>query len=98
MDFKEKADEEVNKPLRFKGKLQEACAVNRNVPYWKLIERQECGWLEYQHCSCHVCELLREENGLKKCVDKSCEGCQNIASGKKVFNWLDVWNPDKNKL
>jgi hypothetical protein len=35
---------------------------------------------------------------LKKCVDKSCEGCQNIASGKKVFNWLDVWNPDKNKL
>ncbi len=90
-DLGKQADEDANKKLRFKCKFQEACAVNRNVPYWKIIERQEHGWLDYLHCSCHVCELSREESGLKKCVDKSCEGCQNIASGKKLFNWYEKY-------
>lgn len=54
-----------------------------------MIELQEAGWLDYQHCDCDVCELLREENNINFCKDKSCQGCKNLASGKKIFNWYD---------
>lgn len=88
-DLGKQADEEENKKERFKGKFMPLCRWNRNTSYSKIIERQEAGWQLYQHCDCDACELWREEMGVKRCVDKSCEGCQNLASGKKLFNWYD---------
>jgi hypothetical protein len=48
-----------------------------------LFREYDAGYVVEQHCGCPICELIREEMGLSKC-DGSCEGCQNLASGKKV--------------
>ncbi len=75
--------------VRFKGKFQEACCTNRNVTYFRIMEEYDAGWEYYRHCSCHVCELRREENGVTKCIDKSCDGCKNLKEGKKIRNWIE---------
>ena len=69
---------------KFKGKFQEACCANRNGGWGRLFDEYEAGFVWMHHCSCHVCELRREEEGIAKCVNKSCDGCKNLASGKKI--------------
>lgn len=91
-DFKKQADEEENKKLRFKGKFQEACQVNREGGWARVISWYEAGYESELHCSCHVCDHYRQENGLKRCVDRSCEGCKNLKSGNKIRNWSDLWS------
>jgi len=75
---------------KFKGKFQEACCTNRSIGYGRLWEEYEAGWEYYHHCSCHICELRRQENGVTRCVDKSCEGCKNLKEGKKIRNWIEM--------
>ncbi len=74
---------------KFKGKFQAPCMVNRGGrPWLRMFEHYEANYEEYRHCHCDVCTLQREENGVTRCVDKSCEGCQNLASGKKVRDYI----------
>lgn len=61
-----------------------------NKDWSSMIQEYEAGYLDYQHCDCHICTLRREEEQLLKCVDKSCDGCKNIISGKKIRNYNDV--------
>lgn len=97
-DYKEQADEEESKKLRFKGKFQEACQSTSHRYRWRWMEEWEAGYDRCLHCSCHVCEQQRMESGRVKCVDKSCEGCQNLKNGKKIRNWLDFgWASEEAK-
>jgi hypothetical protein len=79
----------MDNKIKFKGKFQEACCVQRSTRYPRLMEEYDAGWEYYRHCPCHVCELRREENGVTRCVDKSCEGCKNLKEGKKIRNWME---------
>jgi hypothetical protein len=72
---------------KFKEKFQPACCVNRNIGIARYVEEYEAGWDWFKHCFCHVCELSRKENSEERCVDKSCEGCKNLAEGKKVRDY-----------
>lgn len=54
-----------------------------------LFNQYDYAWEPYLHCPCHICELKRKEENVTKCIDKTCQGCKNIASGKKVKKWND---------
>ena len=83
---------------KFKGKFQHADCCCRNIGFGRRITEYEAGWEYYVHCSCHICELRREEDQKDKCVDKCCEGCQNLASGKKVRDWFKDLCKDVDKV
>jgi hypothetical protein len=76
---------------KFKGKFQEACCTNRNLGpgSYKMFEEYDFAWEYYLHCSCHICDLKRQEEGVSRCIDKSCDGCKNKAAGKKVRCWIE---------
>ncbi len=75
---------------KFRGKFQFACNVNRGrSAYLKFFEEYDYAWDWYRHCSCDMCELQRQEINETQCIDKSCEGCKNMASGKKVRSWVE---------
>lgn len=74
---------------KFKGKFQEACCVNRGGRRTKYFEEYDAGYDWWRHCSCHICQLRREEENIEQCIDNSCDGCKNMASGKKMRSWID---------
>lgn len=96
-DFKKQADEEKNKKERLKGKFQAACAMNVGGGWMRVIREYEAGWERRLHCSCHVCDYLRKDNGEKMCIDQSCEGCKNMKAGKKIRSWEDIWSHEAQK-
>ncbi len=54
-----------------------------------LFREYDAGYVIEQHCDCPVCQLHCEEAGLPRCRDGSCQGCQNLKSGKKVRSFHD---------
>lgn len=54
--------------------------------FQEVFDEYDAGFIEEQHCGCPECELKRVDMDLPRCIDKSCEGCKNLASGKKIRN------------
>lgn len=57
--------------------------------FQKLFDEYEAGYVVEQHCRCPVCQLQCEEMGLPSCANGECEGCKNLASGKKIRSYRD---------
>lgn len=62
------------------------CNLNAN-DISEHFDQYDYGWDFYLHCRCHVCDLKRQEQGVDRCVDKSCDGCKNKSAGKKIRSW-----------
>jgi hypothetical protein len=71
---------------KLQGKFIELCHVTYD---WRnLFEDYEFGSERCQHCTCPVCELQRQEQGLELCVRQSCDGCQNRKANRRIRNWV----------
>jgi hypothetical protein len=55
--------------------------------FQKLFDEYEAGYVIEQHCPCHFCVLRCDELELPRCIKSECEGCKNLASGKKIRNY-----------
>jgi len=68
-----------------RGKFQECCEINKNLPRGSYLWPKLFGWVYCQHCSCRVCTKERDKLELPKCnKDNLCTACVKKNNDKRT--------------